>query len=442
MPTFFLTAAEHSGDALGAALIGALRRRYPEAQFVGVGGPRMAAAGCRLLANPMGRSKMLVGALVTEARYWYRLVKEIRSEIRAIKPNVVIPIDSSAINLRIAGVAREQGVAVCYYVAPQVWASRPWRVKKIRTRVDTLCCILPFEEAYFRERGVNAVYVGHPMFDVAADGPDTDPAHLDPPLPNPPAPTEPSTTPPNGRPPRASRRLPDWWGNATFSDERGPKIAIFPGSRKQEIDAHMPPMLEVMSEIKGRFGRVNFVAVAPSEERAWQIRHHLRDANTPVDIRVGRTASPDSAQGTSGTNSPVSDAVIRWADLVLTKSGTTTLQVARHHKPMVVLYRVAWWKWHLFAKFLITTRFITLVNILAGRELVPEFIPFYGSPLPIARQCIDLLANPDRRLRMAQDLQDLIAPLLPRGGILAADRVAAEVAKLCEPAAVAKPATT
>jgi len=188
----------------------------------------------------------------------------------------------------------------------------------------------------------------------------------------------------------------------------------------------MPPMLEVMSEIKGRFGRVNFVAVAPSEERAWQIRHHLRGANTPVDIRVG------SGAGANPATVNTTDAIIRWADLVLTKSGTTTLQVARHHKPMVVMYAAARWKWHLFARWLINTRYIALVNILAGRELVPEYIPFYGSPLPLARECIDLLANPQRRLKMAQDLHDLVAPLLPRDGILAADRVAAEVAKLYE----------
>jgi lipid-A-disaccharide synthase len=436
MPTFFLTAAEHSGDALGAALIRALQRRYPDAVFVGVGGPRMAAAGCRLLANPVARSKMLVGAIFTEARYWYRLLREIRAEFRAIKPNVVVPIDSSAINLRIAGVARDEGLPVCYYVAPQVWASRPWRVKKIRRVVDTLCCILPFEEAYFRERGVNAVYVGHPMFDTPAETAETDPSRLEPPLPGATAPANIPAAPRSST--RRDRRQPEWWGHATFAgggaDDRGPKVAIFPGSRKQEIDGQMPPMLEIMSEIKGRFGKAHFVAVAPSEERAWQIRHHLRGANTPVDIRVG-----DASVVANGTNSPVSDAVIRWADLVLTKSGTTTLQVARHAKPMVVMYAAAWWKWHLFARWLITTRFIALVNILAGRELVPEYIPFYGSPLPVARECIDLLANADRRLRMAQDLHDLVAPLLPRGGALAADRVAAEVAKLSEPAAVPAP---
>lgn len=383
MPTFFLTAAEHSGDALGASLIHALRKRFPDARFVGVGGERMAAAGCRLIANPVGRSAMLIGALFTESRYWWERLKEIRAELRAVKPDVVVPIDSSAINLRIAAVAKEEKIPVCYYVAPQVWASRPWRVKKIAQVVDTLCCVLPFEEKYFQERGVGGVYVGHPMFDVPAEVPENDPARLDPPLPG-----------RNGEP-------------------GGMKVAIFPGSRKAEIDRHMPPMLRIMAEIRGKFPKVQFVAAAPSEERAWQIRHHLRSNNTPVDIRVGS-----------------SDAIIRWADLVLSKSGTATLQIARHHKPMVVMYAIAWWKWHLFARYVINTRYIALVNILAGRELVPEYIPFYGSPLPVARECIELLSRPELRASMSRELADLVKPLAPiKADQLAADRVAAEVAK-------------
>lgn len=369
----------------------------------------MAAAGCRLLANPVARSAMLAGAFLRNSRYWFKLLGTIGRELASAQPDVLIPIDSSAVNLRIAAMGRQRKIPVCYYVAPQSWATRPWRSRKIAACVDTLCCILPFEEPYFRGRGIHAVYVGHPMFDSPADAPENDPLKLDPPL-------------PGLRPPGASRvatggghLLP--FARAEFASpetaEESPRVALFPGSRRAEIDAHMPPMLEIISEIKGRFPRVLFVASAPSEERAWQIRHHLRNANTPVDIRVG-----------------ASDAIIRWADVVLTKSGTAVLQVARHGKPMVVIYSVKWWEWHLFAKFMINTKYMTLVNILANRELVPEYIPFYGSPLPVARECIQLLARPELRQAMSRELLQLVGPLLPRDGILAADRVANEVAKL------------
>ncbi len=370
-PIFFLTAAEHSGDALGAALIVALRGRFPQARFVGLGGQLMADAGCELLANPVRRSAMLVGAVLTGFWYWSKLLRRIGRELAAVKPDVVIPIDSSFINLRIAAAAKRQGLPVCYYVAPQVWASRPGRVKKIRACVDTLCCILPFEEKYFADSGVHAVYVGHPMFDHPLEA---EAAALDPPLP-----------------------------------AGGPHVAIFPGSRRAEIAKHMPPMLEVLAQIKGRFPQATFVAAAPSEERAWQIRQHLRAANVAVDIRAGH-----------------GDAVIQWADLVLTKSGTATLQVARQARPMVVMFAVTRLQWAV-ARHFIHTPFIALVNILAGRRIVPEFIPFHGSPQPVARACLELLSTEELRREMVEELKAVVAPLLPTEGILAADRVAREV---------------
>ena len=379
VPTFFLTAAEHSGDALGASLIRALKKRDPEALFVGVGGEQMAAAGCRLIANPVKRSAMLAGAFLTEARYWWKTLGLIKRELRRNKPQVVIPIDSSAINLRIAQIARGEGIPVCYLVAPQVWASRPGRIRKIKEYVNTLCCIFPFEERYFRDRGVNGVYVGHPMFDVPADSSETDPARLDPPLP-----------------------------------AGSPRIALFPGSRRAEIRAHMPAMLEIISEIKGRFPRSSFVVAAPSAEKAWQLRGILKNHGGQAEIRVD-----------------VSDAVIRWSDLVVTKSGTATVQIARHARPMVAMFAVPWWQWQ-FARHFITTRWLVMVNILAGRELVPEFIPYHGRSLPIARECIELLSNAELRSAMVKGLGEVAAQLMPQGGLMAAERAALEVEKLLQ----------
>ena len=155
------------------------------------------------------------------------------------------------------------------------------------------------------------------------------------------------------------------------------------------------------------------VAAAPSEERAWQIRRELRSANLPVEIRVDK-----------------SDAIIRWADLVLTKSGTAVLQVARHGKPMVVMFVVPWWQW-IFARILLTIPHVGMINILAGREVVPEFVPA-RSPLRVARVCIDLLSQPELGSIMQRDMRAVVETLLPRDGKLAADRVAEEVATLTE----------
>ena len=125
----------------------------------------------------------------------------------------------------------------------------------------------------------------------------------------------------------------------------------------------------------------------------------------------------------------VGEAVIRWADLVVVKSGTATLQVARQGRPMVVMFAVPRWEWWLGKRFLLTP-YVALVNILAGREVVPEFIPFHGSAMPVARECLELLTKEGLRTAMVEELKGVVAGLLPREGKLAADRVAEEVGKL------------
>ena len=377
-PVFFLSAAEHSGDTLGASLIAALRDEFPAARFVGIGGRKMAAAGCRLLADPTANSAMLLVA-PAQVGYWIKLLQSVQREFSCNRPSVVIPIDSPPVNIRVGKRARQLKIPVCYYVAPQLWAWAPWRIKKFAAAVNTVCCVLPFEEAYFRQQGVNAVYVGHPLFDSPADNPVFDPAGLKPPLPAAPV-----------------------------------RVTLLPGSRQAEIDANLPPMLDAVRAIRARFTNSAFAAAAADDSRAWQIRACLRRLGESVDVRTG-----------------AADALIRWADLVLTCSGTATLQVARHHKPMIVMYALAWWKWNLVGRFLVQSRYLSLVNILADRELVPEFMPFYGSTQPLIRRAIDLLSYPGRMAEMSGQLQNLVAPLeqfsreMPAGR-----RVALQVAHL------------
>ncbi len=375
---FFLSAAEHSGDALGAALIEALRGEFPKARFMGIGGAKMARAGCRLLADPTKNSAMLVGA-ASQAGYWLDLLARLKKELAFDKPDVMIPIDSPTVNLRLAKLGRRLGIPVCYYVAPQLWAWAPWRIKAVRANVQTLCCVLPFEQQYFGHQGVHTVYVGHPLFDQAANRPESDPDLLKPPLPKAPL-----------------------------------RIALLPGSRKAEIAANLPPMLETFLTVRGKFPGIAAVAAAADADRAWQIRSVLTRYGAKIDVRTG-----------------ITDAIIRWADLVLTCSGTATLQIARHHKPMIVLYRLAWWKWNLAGRFLVQSKFLCLVNILADRELVPEFMPFYGPTQPVIDTATDLLANPEKRQAMSHELAALTAPMAGFSDQMpAARRVAIEVARL------------
>ena len=338
----------------------------------------MAKAGCHIFADPTKNSAMLVGALA-QIGYWLDLLKRMKKELALDKPDVIIPIDSPTVNLRIARLGQKLGIPVCYYVAPQLWAWAPWRIKGVRATVDKLCCVLPFEQQYFGHQGVSTVYVGHPLFDQAANRPESDPETLKPPLPNAPL-----------------------------------RIALLPGSRKAEIAANFPPMLETFLAIRGKFPGIAAAAAAADADRGWQIRTILPRYGAKIDVRTGAT-----------------DAIIRWADLVITCSGTATLQIARHHKPMIVMYRVAWWKWNLVGRFLIQSKFLCLVNILADRELVPEFMPFYGPVQPVIDAACDLLSRPDKREAMSQELSALTAPMAAYSDQMpAARRVALEVAHL------------
>lgn len=338
----------------------------------------MAKAGCRLLADPTKNSAMLLGA-ASQAGYWLDVLARLKRELALDKPSVMIPIDSPTVNLRIARLGRRMEIPVCYYVAPQLWAWAPWRIKTVRATVNTLCCVLPFEQNYFGQQGVPTVYVGHPLFDPPGNGVDTDPEKLKSPLPKAPV-----------------------------------RLALLPGSRRAEIAANLPPMLETFLAMRGRFAGIAAVAAAADEERAWQIRNYLPRYGAKIDVRAGAT-----------------DAIIRWADLVLTCSGTATLQIARHHKPMIVIYRLAWWKWNLVGRFLIQSKFLCLVNILADREMVPEFMPFYGSTEPLIAATADLLSHSEKREAMTRDLAELTAPMAAVSDQMpAARRVALEVARL------------
>jgi lipid-A-disaccharide synthase len=245
--------------------------------------------------------------------------------------------------------------------------------------VDTLCCILPFEPDYFAPHGMRAIFVGHPLFDTSADSPATDPARLSPPLP----------------------------AGALH-------VALLPGSRRAEIRANMPVLLDVAATLKGRVNTCVFAGAAADDSRALQMQQYLQRTHLRVDVRTHRI-----------------DEVLRWADMVLAVSGTVSLQIAKYNKPMIIVYAVPRWKWNLAGRFLINTRYMCLVNILSDRLLVPEFMPFYGSPEQMARQAVDLAENPDRRAQMSADLAGLVKPLVEHSRVQpASERVALEVMKL------------
>ncbi len=366
--TIFLSVAEASGDAHAASLIKALARRLPNARFVGAAGPKMAAAGCEVVVDLTAEASML-GGPVGRLGYYYHAVRKLKRAIRRIKPDVHIPVDSPAMNWHLAAAAKKAGAKVVYYIAPQVWAWAPWRVRKLARLTDRVACILPFEQRYLRDRGVRATYVGNPIFDYLGPRPET---------------------------------LPDLgaaWTDGTW------RVALLPGSRPAEITGHMPGVVETARAIRRRWPKSHCVVPAHDEAGAQAI--HAATKGTDIEVVVGQTHD-----------------VLANSHFAVAKSGTTTLEAAHYGVPMVVYYRVGRLSYNLLGRWLVRMPYFSLVNILAGYHLVPELVPWFGDAAPLKNLVMEVMDDYGWLFSCREALLDLVEPLRPGSVPCASDNAA------------------
>jgi len=352
----FLSAAEPSGDLHCAGLISALRKGGYDIEFVGVGGPKMASAGCRLLETTTGRAAMIYKAFYHIGRY-YRLIRRITRFLKSNKVDLVVVCDSPAFNFHIAGAARKAGIKTVFYIAPQLWAWAGWRIRKLRKYCHKLCCILPFEQSWFVSRGVDTVFVGNPLLDGL-------PADLD-----------------------GYKR-----GYGDFNPRKA-DFALMPGSRNAEIESLWQPMQQIALRLQAKYPQVSFTAVAVDGQREQMLKAgQLRGFQCRYSVgSVVETAEK--------------------ADFSIVASGSATLQVAAVGCPMVVMYQSSRILWHLLGRWLMRTRYLSLVNVLADRRLVPEFMPYFTSIEPIA-ECIEhLLEDRGGLAQISNELVELAKPL-------------------------------
>ncbi|KKM23716.1 hypothetical protein LCGC14_1612410, partial [marine sediment metagenome] len=352
----FISAAEPSADAHCGALINALKQSSYDLDFVGVGGAKMASAGCKLLATTAGQAAMIYKAFSQIGRY-YKLIKRISRFLKSEKVDLVVVCDSPAFNFHIAKAAKKAQIKTLFYVAPQLWAWAGWRIGKLRKYCDKLACILPFEQKWFHQRGIDVVFVGNPLLDEL----DTD-VH--------------SYT----------------RGYADFEPEKA-KIALMPGSRNAEIDSLWCPMQRIAIRIKEKYLGVTFVTVAVDAERE-QILKAVQLDGFESHYTIGSVSE-----------------TARDADLSIIASGSATLQVAAAGCPMVIMYQSSRILWHLLGRWLLKTKYLSLVNILGDKELVPEFMPYFSSIEPIAESIEQLLENRDKLPKMSDELIKLAEPL-------------------------------
>lgn len=352
----FVSVNDPSADAHCAGLIGALKQRGAGIEFVGIGGPKMATAGCELLESSVGRAVMTYTAFASVGHY-YRLVRRVRRYLRENPVDLVIVCDSPSFNFHVAKAAKKAGIPTLFYVAPQLWAWAEWRIHKLRRLCDKLCCLLPFEEDWFRQRGVDTTFVGNPLLDGLPDdltGLRKDYSQFDP-------------------------------GKA--------KIALMPGSRLAEIESLWRPMQEIGLTLKSKYPGVRFTAVATSNQR----RQLLEQNQIPG---FACEYSVDTVRQTAAA-----------VDFSLVASGSATLEVASSGCPMVVLYQTNRVLWKLVGHRLVHPKFFALVNLLADRALVPEFMPYFTSIEPIVQRIDGYLQDRSLLTWTSNALIDMVEPL-------------------------------
>jgi lipid-A-disaccharide synthase len=377
-----VVALEASADLHGAAVLRELRALRPGLRAFGAGGPLLRAEGLEALVRAEDLSVMGFAEVLPALPRIFRALRTLRRAAEDRRPRAALLIDSPDFNLRLARKLRRLGIQVAYFIGPSVWAWRTYRVRQIARDVAKMLVILPFEAEFYARHRVQAVYVGNPLADS-----------LRPLLPGA------ASTP-------VSRA--DFRRNLGL-DASGPVLALLPGSRRQEIRRIWPAMLRAARLLLQRTPDLQLVVpVAPTVRREWLA------ADPAITFVEGR--APE---------------VLAASDAAVVASGTATLQAALAQVPTVVVYRLSWLSW-LVGRLLVRAPFISLVNLLAGRRLVPELLQGDCTAARIAESTAPLLLAGEARQAQLEGMRDIRAGLLPAGSTGAARRAAEEVAPLLE----------
>jgi lipid-A-disaccharide synthase len=369
----FISAGEPSGDLHAANLIRALRECNPGVEVVGFGGDEFARAGGTLLYPLVDLAVMWFVRVLLNIRVFINLLDRADAFFRDHRPDAVVLIDYPGFHWLLAKRARALDIPVIYYVPPQIWAWGGWRVNKVRKYIDHVLCSLPFEPAWYHARGVpGAVYVGHPYYDELAE-----------------------------------RRLDqDWLGDQAARG--GTVIALLPGSRTQEIARNLPPMLRAAQRVARARPEVRFAVACLRPKHHDQAAKLVRESGLqlPLDVHTGRTAE-----------------TIRIASIAWAVSGSVGLELMAEALPTVVVYTVGPLDL-VIARPFIKARYISLVNLLADAEVMPEYLTGGDASPELARWALLWIDNPGARAERARalaDLRDRVAA--PGASARAADQV-------------------
>lgn len=344
-----IIAGEASGDLHGAGVVRALKRANPECMIYGIGGEKMQAEGMELIYNI--RELAFMGFL--EVLQHLPLIRSVERTLAVLlkvrRPDVVLLIDYPGFNLRFARAVKQAGIKVVYYISPQVWAWNRGRVKKMKSLVDRMLVVFPFEVEIYRSEGIAVDFVGHPLLE--------------------------ELTEPQGR-----REFCKRYG----LDEGKPILGLFPGSRRQEIERLFPVMIGAARLLHASIGVQTVVGVSSILDADF-MRSFLRD-DFPVQLVQHATYD-----------------CMKNADTALVTSGTATLEAGCYRTPMIVVYKTSFLT-YVIGRLLVRIKNIGLVNIVAGRTIVPEILQWSVTPQRLAAEAGRLLGDADARWRMSDEL--------------------------------------
>ena len=374
MRRILVSAGEASGDLYASLLVAELRRRMPDAEFFGCTGPRLRAAGVRTVVDA---ASLAVVGLIEVVSHIPRIYGEYRKLLAAAdesRPDVAVLTDSPDFHLRVARRLHRQGIPVVYLVAPQVWAWRKGRIRQIRRTVGRLLCIFPFEEEFFTRQGVNATYIGHPLAGLV----------------------------------RPSLTRDEFFRKHRLAPER-PLVAVLPGSRRGEAARHLPALVDAAGRLY-REQAVNLILPASATAGAGFFTARL--GASPIRVIEGESWD-----------------AMAHSDLALAASGTVTVEAALLGTPMVTFYKVTAASW-LAGKFLVDVPFYSMVNLIAGRAVVPELMQDQMTGENLAREARRLLSDSAARAAMKEGLAEVRNQLAGRSG--APERAARAVQEILE----------
>jgi len=360
---------EASGDLNAAGLAKKIFEINPDIKVSGVGGPLLASTGAQIYSDIKDFAVIGLFDVLMKLPKFFRLQKLILEKIKEEKPDAVVLVDFSGFNLRLAKKINKK-IPTIYYISPQVWASRPGRIKTIKKYIHKMIVLFKFEEEFYKKHGIDAEFSGHPLLEIV----------------------------------KPTMEKKDFLKQLHIYESKA-TITLLPGSRRQEIKNILPLMLQASLLIRKRITAVQFV-VAKSTQVDWDTYHRItHDFNIDLKIIENRTYD-----------------CINIADFCLVASGTATLETAIMQKPFVVIYKMNFLNYLLYRP-LVKLPFIGMVNIVAKRKIVPEFIQFQANPKRIAAEVVKILKSASELEQMQNSLSQVKYLLGEKGASLRAAKI-------------------